>query len=264
MEQTQTPVILQCEGPIARLTFNRPDVLNAFNRECAIALLEACRAIRNNSEVRVVLMRGNGNAFMAGGDVATFQVSPTEAPALFRSMLDPFHDAIEVMMALNKPVVAAVHGAVAGGGLSLALAADLIIAADNTKFTMGYTKLGLSADGSGSWSLPRLVGLRRALEMALLSDIYGADDALRFGLVNRVVPAATLAAETETLANRLAEGPTVALGHMKRLMRQSFERSLNDQLDAEREALVTCALTNDFREGVGAFFSRKSPSFSGK
>src|SRR5882672_4387729 len=161
-------------------------------RNALSPLLEACRAIEKDPEIRGVLMKGNGNAFMAGGDVRAFPISTTEAPAFFKGILEPFHDAIEIMMALRQPVVAAVHGAVAGGGLSLAMAADLVITADNTKFTMGYSKLGLSADGSGSWSLPRLIGLRRALELALLSDVYGAEDALRFGLVNRVVPMTSL------------------------------------------------------------------------
>jgi 2-(1,2-epoxy-1,2-dihydrophenyl)acetyl-CoA isomerase len=263
MEPTQAPVIFQCDGPVALLIFNRPDILNAFNRECAVALLEACRAIEKDPDIRVVLMKGNGNAFMAGGDVSAFPVSAAEAPAFFRGILEPFHDAIEIMMGLRQPVVAAVHGAVAGGGLSLALAADLVIAADNTRFTMAYSKLGLSADGSGSWSLPRLVGLRRALEIALLSDVYGAEDALRFGLVNRVVPAASLADEADALVRRLAQGPTVALGQLKSLMRLSFDRSLKDQLDAERDALVACAVTSDFREGVNAFFNKKPPAFRG-
>jgi 2-(1,2-epoxy-1,2-dihydrophenyl)acetyl-CoA isomerase len=263
MKPTQAPVIFRCDGPVARLIFNRPDVLNAFNRECAVALLEACRAIEKSPDVRVVLMKGNGNAFMAGGDVSAFPVSAAEAPAFFRDILEPFHDAIEIMMGLRQPVVAAVHGAVAGGGLSLAMAADLVITADNTKFTMGYSKLGLSADGSGSWSLPRLIGLRRALELALLSDVYSAEDALRFGLVNRVVPMTNLFDEAEALVQRLAQAPTVALGHMKSLMRRSFNRSLKDQLEAERDALVACAVTSDFREGVNAFVNKEAAIFSG-
>ena len=263
MKPTQAPVIFHRDGPVARLIFNRPDVLNAFNQECAVALLEACRAIENDPEIRVVLMKGNGNAFMAGGDVSAFPISTTEAPAFFKGILEPFHDAIEIMMALRQPVVAAVHGAVAGGGLSLAMAADLVITADNTKFTMGYSKLGLSTDGSGSWSLPRLIGLRRALELALLSDVYGAEDALRFGLVNRVVPMTSLFDEAEMLVQRLARAPTLALGHMKSLMRQSFDRSLEDQLEAERDALVACAATSDYREGVTAFVNKKAAVFTG-
>jgi 2-(1,2-epoxy-1,2-dihydrophenyl)acetyl-CoA isomerase len=263
MEPTQAPVIFQCDGPVARLIFNRPDVLNAFNKECAVALLEACRTIENDPEIRVVLMKGNGNAFMAGGDVSAFPTSAAEAPSFFMDILEPFHEAIEIMMGLPQPVVAAVHGAVAGGGLSLAIAADIVITADNTKFTMGYSKLGLSADGSGSWSLPRLVGLRRALELALLSDVYGAEDALRFGLVNRVVPTKSIFDEAEVLVQRLAQAPTVALGHMKNLMRQSFNRSLKDQLKAERDALIACAETSDFREGATAFVSKRAAVFSG-
>jgi 2-(1,2-epoxy-1,2-dihydrophenyl)acetyl-CoA isomerase len=146
----------------------------------------------------------------------------------------------------------------------MAMAADLAIAADTTKFTMGYTKLGVSADGSISWSLPRLVGLRRAMEMALLSDVYGAEDALRFGLVNRVVPAAALADETEALAQRLAAGPTYAFGRMKRLLRQSLQRSLPEQLDEEGKALAQCVVTQDFHAGVAGFLEKRAVTFEGR
>jgi 2-(1,2-epoxy-1,2-dihydrophenyl)acetyl-CoA isomerase len=260
----QGPVILERSGAVARITFNRPDVLNAFNRDCAVALLEAVRTIADDEALRVVVMKGNGRAFMAGGDVRTFDVPREEAPALFTSMLEPFHEAMEIMNALRQPVVASVHGAVAGGGFSLAMAADIVIAADDCRFTMGYTKLGLSADGSISWSLPRLVGLRRALEMALLSEIYDAQDALRLGLINRVVPAADLAAETEDLAQRLASAPTIAIGHMKRLMRQSVNHSLKAQMDAERDALVACSVSSDFAEGVAGYVQKRPAIFVGK
>jgi 2-(1,2-epoxy-1,2-dihydrophenyl)acetyl-CoA isomerase len=260
----QEAVILERSGAVARITFNRPDVLNAFNRECAVALLDAVRAIAIDDAVRVVVMKGNGRAFMAGGDVRTFNVPREEAPALFASMLEPFHEAMEIMTALRQPVVAAVHGAVAGGGFSLAMAADIVFAADDCRFTMGYTKLGLSADGSISWSLPRLVGLRRALEMALLSEIYDAGDALRLGLINRVVPVDDLARETEALVERLANAPTIALGHMKRLMRQSVDHSLKEQMDAERDALVACSLSDDFAEGVAGYVQKRRPLFVGK
>lgn len=257
------PVILEREGPVARITFNRPDVLNAFNRDCAVALLDAIKAVATDDALRVVVMKGNGRAFMAGGDVRTFNVPREEAPALFSSMLEPFHEAMEIMNGLRQPVIASVHGAVAGGGFSLAMAADLVIAADDCRFTMGYTKLGLSADGSISWSLPRLVGLRCAMEMALLSEIYDAQEALRLGLVNRVVPAPDLARETEALVGRLAAAPTIALGQMKSLIRQSFDRSLKHQLEAERDALVRCSLTDDFAEGVAGYVEKRQCIFHG-
>jgi 2-(1,2-epoxy-1,2-dihydrophenyl)acetyl-CoA isomerase len=264
MDTKQPGVIFQRDGAVARITFNRPEVLNAFNRDCALALLQACRSISSDADLRVVLIRGNGPAFMAGGDVRTFKLPRDQAAPFFKTMIEPFHDAMEILAGLRQPVIASLHGAVAGAGLSLAMAADLAVAADNTKFTMGYSKLGVSADGSISWSLPRVVGLRRAMEMALLSDVYGADDALRFGLINRVVPLASLEQEAEALVRRLAKGPTYALGKMKSLLRQSLQRSLTDQLKAESDALSECVVTRDFAEGVSGFLEKRVSAFDGE
>lgn len=260
---SKDPVLFEIDGPVARVTFNRPEVLNAFDRVCAEALLETFRSIAADPGIRVVIMKGNGRAFMAGGDVSTFSVGPEEAPAYFKSLLDPFHEAIEIMMGLDQPVVAAVQGAVAGAGLSLAMAADLVIAAEDARFTMAYTRLGVSADGSISWSLPRLLGLRKALEMALLSDIYDAGQASSLGLVNSVVATDRLGEETERLVQRLAAGPTIAFGRMKKLLRLSLERTLPEQLRAEEEALIECVVTQDFAKGVSAFQKKEQARFTG-
>lgn len=261
---SENPVLFEIDGPVARITFNRPDVLNAFDRICALALLEAFRSIEADPGIRVVVMKGNGRAFMAGGDVSTFSVGPEDAPAYFKSLLDPFHEAIEIMMGLDRPVVAAVHGPVAGAGFSLAMAADLVIASSDARFTMAYTKLGVSADGSISWSLPRLVGLRKALEMALLSDLYGAEQALSLGLVNSVVPTDHFEEEAERLVQRLAAGPTIAFGRMKKLLRLSLERTLPEQLRAEEDSLIDCVVTQDFAAGVSAFQKKEKARFTGK
>ena len=148
--------------------------------------------------------------------------------------------------------------------MSIALSTDLAIAADNAIFTLAYAKLGTSPDGSGSWSLPRLVGLRKAMEIALLSDVYDAPEALRLGLVNRVVPAADLVAETDKLARRLAEGPTFAFGRAKALLRGSLDNSLHDQLAAEAASFDACIGTKDFAEGVSAFLAKRAATFTGK
>src|SRR5690606_637186 len=143
------------------------------------------------------------------------------------------------------------------------LIADLAIAADDAKFTLAYSRLGTSPDGSSSWSLPRVVGLRKAMEIALLSDVFDAEEALRLGVVNKVVPAASLAEETEKLARRLANGPTVAYGEIKKLLRQSHLRSLHDQLAQEGASFVKCSQTEDFSEGVSAFLAKRAPEFTG-
>jgi 2-(1,2-epoxy-1,2-dihydrophenyl)acetyl-CoA isomerase len=264
MSDDQSPVLLTCEGGVACLTFNRPRALNAVDRATAAAFLTSCREIAARDDVRVVVMRGNGPAFMAGGDIQGFNLSAAEAPGYFESLIDPVHEAVELLASLAQPVVASLHGAVAGAGFGFAMIADLAIAADDTKFTSAYCKLGVSADGSFSWMLPRLVGVRRAMEFGLLSDIFDAEEALRLGLVNKVVAAEKLKEETEALAGRLAMGPTVAFGRMKALMRQSLQRTLAEQLKAEKEALLQCVITDDFAEGVHAFLNKRKPTFKGR
>ena len=180
-----------------------------------------------------------------------------------RALIEPLHEGLEILTSLPRPVIASLHGAVAGAGWSIALATDLAIAADNAIFTLAYSKLGTSLDGSSSWSLPRLVGLRKAMEIAMLSDTYEASEALRLGLVNRLVPAADLADETDRLARRLAEGPTFAYGKIKALLRDSSNNTLRRQLIAEADAFGECANTEDFAEGVTAFLSKRAAKFSG-
>ncbi|WP_298957121.1 enoyl-CoA hydratase-related protein [uncultured Methylobacterium sp.] len=249
-------------GAVAVLTFDRPAVLNALDLATARALLAASRAAMADESVRAVLLRGAGRAFMAGGDVATFLASgPEDSPV--RGLMDALHEALMVLTTGPKPVLAAVHGAVAGAGVSVMLAADLALAADDARFTLAYTRLGTSADGGATWSLPRVVGLRKAMEIALLNPVLDAAEAQRLGLVNRVVPAGDLAAEAEALAARLAEGPTTAYGAMKRLLRDSSGRDLAGQLAAESASFLACAETADFREGVESFLAKRAPRFGG-
>jgi 2-(1,2-epoxy-1,2-dihydrophenyl)acetyl-CoA isomerase len=162
-----------------------------------------------------------------------------------------------------KPVLASVHGAVAGAGISLLAAADLALAAADAKFTLAYSRIAASPDGGSTYFLPRLIGVRRALEMALLSDTFDAHTAREIGLVNWVVSAAELAAETEKIAGRLASGPTVAYGETKALVNQSFDNTLERQLEAEAQAFARCARTADLAEGVTAFVEKRKPNFEG-
>ncbi|MEW5890856.1 MAG: enoyl-CoA hydratase-related protein [Pseudomonadota bacterium] len=249
------------DGAIAHLRFNRPGVLNAIDAATAQAFLAACRTLAADGEVRAVVVSGEGRAFIAGGDLAEMRRNPVEAA---RALIGPLHEGIVLLAALDAPVIASLHGAVAGGGLGVALACDLAIAAEGTRFNLAYVNVGTSSDCSTSWALPRLVGLRKALEIALLGETFDAQEALRLGIVNRVVPAADLAAETEKLARRLTEGPPLALGRLKRLMRQSLNRELPAQLEAEAEGFLACAGTEDFAEGVGAFFEKRAPRYRGR
>ncbi len=255
-----SPLIVTRQGAIATLRFNRPEAMNALDVPTALALRDAVRAIAQEGGVRAVLLQGAGRAFVAGGDLALLRADPVQGA---KDLLGPLNETLALLEALDAPVVAQVHGAAAGAGLSLMLMCDFVLAAEGTKFNLAYINLGTSCDVGASWALPRLVGLRHALEIALLGDAFGTDDALRLGLVNRVLPAAELDAAAQALAERLAAGPTVAYGHMRRLMRGSAGRSLPEQLAAEAASFDACAHTQDMREGIEAFFAKRKPQFIG-
>lgn len=249
------------EGAVVRLRFQRPEVLNALDLPMARALRDACVSIAADPSVRVVVLSGAGRAFVAGGDISVMREDPVRRAG---ELIDMAHDALRRLTELPVPVLASLHGAVAGGGLGIALAADLAVAAEGTRFNLAYANIGTSCDCSNSWALPRLVGVRRALEIALLSDTLDAAGALRLGLVNRVVPADALAAETDRIALRLAAGAPAALANLKRLMRESFDHTFAEQLDAEREAFLRCAATADFREGLAAFAEKRPARYEGR
>lgn len=260
MTESTAPLLYGREGTVAHIRFNRPKVLNAIDGAMAAAFLEACRAIAADSEVRAVVIGGEGRAFMAGGDIAQFRDDPASIPT---TLIGPMHEALQILTTLRAPVIASLQGAVAGAGMSLALACDLAIAAENTRFNLAYVNLGTSCDLGASWSLPRIVGLRRALEIALLSDSIDAAEALRLGLVNKVVTTDTLADETTRLAQRLAAGAPTGQGMLKRLLRDSYARDLPAQLQAEQSSFAACASTQDFVEAVAAFLEKRLPSYRG-
>ena len=252
------PALCWREDGIAHIRFNRPAALNAIDVPMARAFFDGCRRIAADAEVRVVVLSGEGRAFMAGGDIAAMRDDPQ---AVAKDLIAGMHGGIEILAGLPVPVIASVHGVVAGGGLGLALVCDLGIAAEGTRFNLAYPRLGASSDCATSWALPRLLGLRKALEIALLSEPVDAHEALRLGLVNRVVPADQLVQQTLAMARKLAEGPREALGRMKRLIRESAQRNLRGQLDAEAESFLVCAGTPDFAEGLKAFMEKRAPRF---
>ena len=256
-----SPVRMTHEGGITTILFNRPSAMNALDVPTAHAFLAACRALRDDPQVRVVVISGEGKAFGVGGDLTEFQQGSSITPA---DLIDPLHESVKILAALNAPVIASLHGVVAGGSLSLSMACDLAIAAEGTRFNLAYANVAANCDVSGSWSLPRLVGLRNAMQIALLSDTFDAAEALRLGLVNKVVAGDKLDEETQAMAQRLAAGPTLAYGRMKRLLRQSFETDLETQLDAERDNFTASSKTADFKEALLAFFAKRRPVFFGR
>ena len=256
-----SPLQITREGAVVTLRFSRPEALNAIDVPMAQALLAAVRDIAADASVRAVVLCGAGKGFMAGGDLATLRADPVQGAA---ALLAPLNEAVQVLATLNAPVIAKVHGVAAGAGLSLMLQADFVIAAEGTRFNLAYINLGTSCDVGASWALPRLVGLRNALEISLMGDTLTAPDALRLGLVNRVVPAQHLDTAADALIERIAHGPTLAYGAMKRLMRASFDRDLDTQLIAETAAFAGCAATEDMRTGIEAFYAKKPPVFEGR
>jgi 2-(1,2-epoxy-1,2-dihydrophenyl)acetyl-CoA isomerase len=260
---SETLTYTVAEG-VATIVLNRPQVMNALDAGMIARLRVVCEQARDDTAVRVIVLRGNGPAFLAGGDVALFHANLPKLPEMVERLAGELHHAIVALREAAKPVLASVHGAVAGAGVSLLAAADLAIAAADTKFTLAYSKIATSPDGGSTYFLPRIVGTRKALELMMLSDTFAADAALNIGLVNWVVPAAELAAATDKLVRRLVNGPTVAYGETKALVNRTFERPLTAQLDAEARAFARCARTQDLAEGVTAFVEKRSPRFRGE
>lgn len=259
--ETSHPIQIECSDGIATIRFNRPQALNAISVAMAESFLVSVKDIASDSTVRAVILAGAGKGFMAGGGLPTLRANPVKgASALIRSM----NEAVLLLERMDTPVIAQVHGVAAGAGLSLMLNADFVLAADDARFNLAYIHLGTWCDVGASWFLPRLVGLRKALEIAMLSEVLDAKQAQELGLVNRAVPAADLEKEVRMLAERLARGPTLAYGAMKRLLRSSFQNSLADSLREEKEAFVRCAGTQDFRAGVEAFLDKKAVRSKGQ
>jgi 2-(1,2-epoxy-1,2-dihydrophenyl)acetyl-CoA isomerase len=249
---------------VAHLRFDSPKTLNAIGPAMAQAFLSAVRTARADPATRVFLLSGAGRAFMAGGDLQAFASNLDRSVDTVYAILEPLNEALLLLDGGPQPVVTAVHGAVAGVGVSIAAMSDFVLAADNSLFVPAYAKIAACPDGGGSWALPRLLGLRKALEIMLLGEPFDAPTAAAWGLVNRVVPAAELATQAQALAARLAEGPTAAYGEIRSLLRRAGGRSLANHLGSEREAFSRCCGTEDFREGISAFVAKRPAVFRGR
>jgi 2-(1,2-epoxy-1,2-dihydrophenyl)acetyl-CoA isomerase len=246
---------------IAEITFNKPAKLNAIDAELAERLVDALAEIERDGTVKAIILKGAGRAFMAGGDLKTFHEAGERAPDAVKRLIAPFHEAVRRIRQSRAPVIASVHGAVAGGGLALALACDFVLASDNAIFTPAYLKLATNPDGGTTWSVVRLLGERRALEWLMLGEPMSAHQAASLGLINRVVPHEALAQETKLFAAQIASGPAEAQASLKRLVSQAATNPFEAQLEAEARGFISLAGTADFREGVAAFFERRKPRF---
>jgi 2-(1,2-epoxy-1,2-dihydrophenyl)acetyl-CoA isomerase len=259
-------VVVQRREAVFEIMLNRPEVLNAANRELIGELADAAAEAAEDRSARVVLLRGAGTHFCAGGDITMFGelvgLPPAERRKALYRIVDGLHPLLIHLRHMPKPVVAAVQGAAAGVGLSLVAAADLALAADDAIFTSGYIHLGTSPDGGLTALLARAVGLKHAAELMLLGDRFDATRALQLGLVNRLVPSAALEAEAIALAARLASGPIHAYASTKALLQATFGDAFDAQLRRETESFAACAATEEFVEGVRAFLEKRRPDFS--
>ncbi len=262
---TYETILFDIEENIATLTLNRPEAMNALNPQLGEDLVDAVIRCRADSNVRAVVVKGAGRGFCAGGDLKAFgDFLRTDPVTAFRTLAMRLHAGIIELRRMEKPVIAQVHGVAAGAGMSLALACDLTIAAESAQFIMAYTRVGLSPDGSSTYFIPRLVGPKKALEIFYTGDAIPAPEALRLGLVNRVFPDDDLEKETRALAQRLAQGPTLALGRAKELVYRSLGETLETQLEHERDFIALSAITEDFQEGVQAFIQKREAKFRGR
>ena len=257
---TSDPALLRIEGPIATITLNRPAAFNAIDLSIAKKLEQLSAEVEASDDIRVLVIEGQGRAFCAGGDLQTMSAAAaadTVAPVI-GELLHHYHAFIATLRQMPKIVLASVHGSAAGAGLSLAFVADLCIATEDARFTPAYAKLGVSPDGGGTVGVVASVGARRALQIFLAEDSFSAKQAYDWGLVAKIVPAAELKAATRELAHRLAQNTPAALAVTKALIHRTHVTPVEQQLDAERDAIIDCMHTDEFRIAVKKFTSKKT------
>jgi 2-(1,2-epoxy-1,2-dihydrophenyl)acetyl-CoA isomerase len=250
---------------VATVCLNRPADRNAIDMRMAEETLEVARRIAADNAIRAVFICGNGPALSVGGDIDDFiSDAGDQFGALLARMTTPFHEAFRVLSRIDAPIVTAAHGAVAGGGLGYVYAADLVVAAEGTKFVTAFAALGLSGDGGGTWHLPRLIGARRAAEAYLRNRPIAATEALQWGLINEIVPAEELRNRAEAVARELANGPTRGFARMRALLRDAWRNDLSAQLEAETEALRHTGDTADAARAINDFAEKRRPEFTGE
>lgn len=258
-----TTLAFSLDNGLARITLNRPDAANGLDMQMSKELLQVSYLCVSDPAVRAVLLNANGKMFCAGGDLNGFVVNRPNLRASVKELTTYLHAAVANFARMRAPLVVAVNGAAAGAGFSLALIGDIVLAGASAKFTMAYTAAGLVPDGSSSYVLPRVVGLRRAQELMLTNRRLTAAEAQDWGIVTRVVEDAELAAEADKVARQLASGPTRAFGHVRKLLLKTFDNTLETQMEEESAAIADAACAPDGIEGVDAFFAKRPPVFNG-
>lgn len=264
MNHYQTISVDNREG-ITTLTINRPEAANAMNLQFSQEFLHAAIQCSADKDLRAVIITGAGDKmFSAGGDVKSFAQKEAQLAPELKELTVYLHAAIAHFARLNAPVIMSVNGTAAGAGFSLAMTGDLVIAAKSAKFTMAYTAIGLCPDGAASFYLPRIIGLRKTQELLLTNRVLSAQEALDWGLINRVVANDDLSEVTWQLAQQIAQGPTQAFGKIKHLLRDSFHNGLELQMEEESQGIVAMGNTPDGQHGIKAFAEKSKPCFTGK
>ncbi len=259
-----TALLFEVKGHVAHITLNRPEALNAINREWAWDLMHAILQCDENPAIRAVMISGAGNHFCAGGDLKSFTAQGQDLPAHIKEVTTYLHAAISRMVRMRAPVIAAVQGYAVGAGMSLALACDFVLAARSARFSVAYTRVGLTPDGSMSYFLPRTVGLKRAIELTLSNRMLTAEEACALGIVTRVVPVDELLTQANQLAMQLASGPFQSFGEAKRLMQMGWNQTLETQMEEESRTIADIVRTQDTQEGIAAFVEKRPPKYKGK
>jgi len=260
MRQYQT-LIFDKNANIASITLNRPDAANGLNTAMADELFEVSSQCKTDGDIKAVLLSANGKFFSAGGDIRQMAEFGDEAAIRIKAMADLLHRSISNFATMDAPLIIAVNGIAAGGGFSLAMCGDLIIAAESAVFTLAYTRAGLSPDMSSSYFLPRLIGLRRAQDMAFTNRLLSANEAQEWGLIHRVVTDGELQQKALELAEEIAQGSLGANSMVKKLFTMSWQNDLQGQMDAEAEGISACLGSVDGQEGISAFLEKRKPVF---
>ncbi|WP_354701374.1 Trans-2-decenoyl-[acyl-carrier-protein] isomerase [Paraconexibacter sp. AEG42_29] len=262
MAATEPLVLLEVDDAVATLTLNRPDAGNALDLPLMVEFRERAQDLAERTDVRVVVLRAAGRMFCVGGDLG-WMAEHADRQAALRSLADELHAGLLILRGLDAPIVAVVHSTAAGAGLSLAAGSDIAIAVDTAKFTMAYTKVGLSPDGGSTWLLPRLIGTRRATELMLMNPTLTAAQAVEVGLITRAVPADELEGAVATVVDTLRDASLASSSAVKRLLDASATSTFEDQMQLEAESIAGLAAGPEGREGVGAFLERRPADFRG-